>query len=94
MTLQLGAVEEHPTLGLWLRSAYPLVLCTDDAGVFSTTLSRELHLVARAYGLGDNELLSLAVRSIDFIFDESAKATLRERFVSAFQVSAQGQLIM
>ena len=85
MTLQLGAVEEHPTLGLWLRSAYPVVLCTDDAGVFSTSLSRELHLVARAYALGENELLSLAVRSIDFIFDESAKAHLRESFIAAIQ---------
>ena len=33
-TLVLKSLSEHPTLEMWLENNYPIVLCTDDKGVF------------------------------------------------------------
>jgi adenosine deaminase len=41
---------KHPTLLPLLRSGYPLAVCTDDWGVFSTSLSQELAHVVTAAG--------------------------------------------
>ena len=50
-TLELADLARHPTLGGWLASGYPVCLCTDDPGVFATSLSAEYLRVARAFGV-------------------------------------------
>mmetsp|Transcript_26097 Transcript_26097/g.49276 ORF Transcript_26097/g.49276 Transcript_26097/m.49276 type:complete len:351 (-) Transcript_26097:333-1385(-) len=49
----------------------PVVLCTDDSGVFSTTLSREYALAAAAFGLDESALMNLSQSAIGFVFDTS-----------------------
>lgn len=44
-------LARHPTLLPLLRAAYPLVVCTDDWGVFDTSLSAELEHVCSAFGM-------------------------------------------
>ncbi|GJP49174.1 hypothetical protein CLOM_g8418 [Closterium sp. NIES-68] len=50
------------------RASHPVAICTDDSGVFSTTLSREYALAAAAFNLSDDHLMELAHNSIDFAF--------------------------
>ncbi|MFS8025606.1 putative adenosine deaminase [Helianthus anomalus] len=50
------------------KENHPVVLCTDDTGVFSTSLSNEYALVSSAFGLGKMELFELARKAVDFIF--------------------------
>eukprot|EP00898_Chlorokybus_atmophyticus_P004479 jgi/Chlat1/5031/Chrsp32S00381 len=57
------------------RAGHPICLCTDDAGVFDTTLSREYALTAAAFNLTPEHLRSIAAKSIDYAFlDEASRA--------------------
>ncbi|KAF4361117.1 hypothetical protein F8388_021043 [Cannabis sativa] len=63
---------------------HPLSLCTDDVGVFSTSLSGKYKLAASAFGLGKKELIQLAKNEVEFVFaDNLVKRDLREMFNSA-----------
>ncbi|XP_058194378.1 N6-mAMP deaminase [Rhododendron vialii] len=63
---------------------HPIVLCTDDTGVFSTSLSREYALASSTFGLGRSNMFQLAQNAIDFVFaDDVVKTELREIFYSA-----------
>jgi len=47
---------------------HPLVLCTDDPGVFSTTLSREYSIAGSVFGIPKSDLFSLASHATQHIF--------------------------
>jgi len=47
---------------------HPLVLCTDDSGVFSTTLSREYAIAGSVFGISRSDLFSLASNATKHIF--------------------------
>ncbi|XP_040375726.1 N6-mAMP deaminase isoform X1 [Rosa chinensis] len=67
-------------------SSSPLVLCTDDSGVFSTSTSNEYNLAASAFGLGRREIFQLTRNSCKFIFaDDGVKRELKEIFSSPEQ---------
>ncbi|XP_035225066.1 adenosine deaminase-like protein isoform X2 [Stegodyphus dumicola] len=58
---------------------YPCVLCTDDKGIFSTSLSNEYSLAYKYYGLTKDELFDLSFESINYTFsDDAEKQKLRE----------------
>jgi len=60
---------------------YPCVLCTDDKGIFNTTLSNEYHLAHKYYSISKEELFKLSFNSIDYIFSsDDVKKTLREKW--------------
>ena len=50
------------------KGRHPVALCTDDTGVFSTTLSREYALAATALGLSDAEVKRLCTEAFRFSF--------------------------
>ncbi|EED88522.1 adenosine deaminase [Thalassiosira pseudonana CCMP1335] len=90
MTLQLAlhhggsltdGMKRHPQLGKWLEKNYPISINTDDAGIFTTNLTKEYLLVAKAYRLGEAELAVIVQNSIDYIFDptDETKLLLRKR---------------
>ena len=60
---------------------YPLVVCTDDSGVFNLTLSSELRDLAGAFSMDEQELFELERRALEHAFvDEAQKVRLREVF--------------
>lgn len=81
-TLQLAALEEHPTAAEWISRQHPFNLNTDDSGVFNTTLSEEYHKFARAFNLSDEELAKLASNAVDYVFQSAEwKAAARRELV-------------
>lgn len=55
------------------------IVCTDDKGVFSTTLSEEYSLVAETFNLTHQQVWNLTYSSINYIFaEESVKNALKE----------------
>lgn len=51
-----------------------MALCTDDSGVFATSLSREYALAAAAFGLPNEQLALLAVAAADYAFLEPGES--------------------
>ncbi|CAL1397775.1 unnamed protein product [Linum trigynum] len=83
MTDTISSLDIHHFVDLY-RAKHPMVLCTDDSGVFSTSLSKEYSLASSAFGLGRKELFQLARDSVEFIFaDGGVKQELKEIFSSA-----------
>ena len=78
----LALYSEHPTLPKWLDDGYPITICTDDFGVFATTLSKEYLHVATAFGLTRGRVVGLAKASAGYSFslpgDKQAAQALTE----------------
>ncbi|KAF4372513.1 hypothetical protein CsatB_012761 [Cannabis sativa] len=82
-TNTISSLDVHHFAELY-EEKHPLSLCTDDVGVFSTSLSGEYKLAASAFGLGKKELFQLAKNAVEFVFaDNLVKRDLREMFNSA-----------
>ena len=63
-----------------------MVLCTDDSGVFSTSLSREYAHAALAFQLTSEDMLALARASVEHSFATPAeKQMLLNRIAIATQ---------
>lgn len=70
-------------LGKLLEQGIPITLNTDDPGISVTTLSNELIKVQSDFGLGKDEIKSLALNSISAAFiDENQKKPLHDRISS------------
>lgn len=67
--------------GFWYPLGHPVVLGTDDKGVFATELSQEYQLVAETFQLSDEQVWALSADAIDHIFASShVKTELKERW--------------
>ncbi|XP_051124730.1 N6-mAMP deaminase [Andrographis paniculata] len=79
-TESVASVEVHHFADLY-ETNHPLILCTDDSGVFSTTLSAEYLLASSAFGLGRMEMFELSRKGIDYIFaSDRVKRELKLKF--------------
>jgi adenosine deaminase len=50
---------------------YPLVICTDDLGIFNTQLTREYFLISKTFQLNLEKMLAISRAAIHFMFDQS-----------------------
>ncbi|KAF2264866.1 Metallo-dependent hydrolase [Lojkania enalia] len=62
-----GSYPDHH-FGTWRHSSVPVVLCTDDVGVFCSPLSKEYHLAIKHFDLDKGQLKELCERAIGSIF--------------------------
>ncbi|KAI1099173.1 Metallo-dependent hydrolase [Jackrogersella minutella] len=74
----VGSFEAHH-FGEWWRVDGPIVVpCTDDVGVFGSPVSNEWRLIQEHFSLRREEMLELARKGIDVIFEgDDEKARLR-----------------
>ncbi|XP_075659293.1 N6-mAMP deaminase-like [Castanea sativa] len=80
VTASVSSLDVHHFADL-CDTKHPTVLCTDDAGVFSTSLSNEYKVAASAFGLGKRDMFQLAKNAIEFTFaDDGVKQDLRKIF--------------
>lgn len=77
LTKSVNRLEDHQLISFY-KNNHPVVFCTDDSGVFGTTLSHEYILATQTLDLNHSELLEIAIQSIDCAFcDDSLKTQLR-----------------
>ncbi|EFJ44760.1 hypothetical protein VOLCADRAFT_64498 [Volvox carteri f. nagariensis] len=77
LTQSVTSYPEHHFAEMY-AAGHPVVLCTDDSGVFGTTLSKEYAIAAAAFKLPLGALWELARRSVEFVFGgEEEKRRLR-----------------
>jgi len=67
------SVSEYKThhFQQFFASGHPISICTDDYGIFSTTLSREYALIAWHFKLTIKDIFTLVLSTVDQIFTES-----------------------
>ncbi|XP_010538724.1 PREDICTED: adenosine deaminase-like protein isoform X2 [Tarenaya hassleriana] len=83
VTKSISSIDIHHFADLY-NTKHPLVLCTDDTGVFSTSLSNEYALAAHSFGLSKKEIFGLARNAIEFTFaEDEVKRELRLIYDSA-----------
>jgi adenosine deaminase/aminodeoxyfutalosine deaminase len=66
-TGSVAKLEYHPVRRLY-DAGVPIVLNTDDPGIFGTTLNREYRIAQEVFGFSDRELTQLAENSFRFGF--------------------------
>jgi len=65
--------------GLYHKHGIPVVLCTDDKGVFSCTLSGEYSIAAESFGWTKEEMYDLSFNALEHAFMvEKEKEEMRE----------------
>eukprot|EP00250_Pteridium_aquilinum_P026506 c33112_g1_i1 orf=44-1195(+) len=79
-------IRDHHFAVLY-KSRHPLIICTDDPGIFGTDVTREYALAAVCFGLSKSNLECLARNAIKHIFaDDDIKAKLAIVFDAAGNV--------
>lgn len=79
ITLSKASFQEHHFGGLY-GTGHPVALCTDDSGVFCTSLSREYAIAATAFELTHLQLEELALGAADYAFlGDEEKAAIKAR---------------
>ncbi|KAL7130245.1 hypothetical protein ABFS83_13G121500 [Erythranthe nasuta] len=82
ITETIASVDVHHFADLY-KSNHPLILCTDDCGVFSTSISAEYALASSTFGIGKREMFEMNDRAIDFIFAcDRVKQELKTMFAT------------
>ncbi|XP_028407028.1 adenosine deaminase-like protein [Dendronephthya gigantea] len=66
----------------WRKNGHPIVICTDDKGVFTSSLSEEYLLAAKTFNLSKAHLWKLSYDSIDYIFEQN---TIKEQLWTKWQ---------
>ncbi|XP_021766909.1 adenosine deaminase-like protein isoform X1 [Chenopodium quinoa] len=79
-TNTISSIDVHHFADLY-NTNHPLILCTDDTGVFSTSLSKEYAIAATAFGLGKKEMFQLARTAVEYSFvEEQVASKLKDLF--------------
>ncbi|XP_021934884.1 adenosine deaminase-like protein isoform X2 [Zootermopsis nevadensis] len=88
--VKCGTVEnykKHHFIHLF-TAKHPIVLATDDKGVFATSLSEEYVLAANSYDLSKEQLWKMTMSSIDYTFaSEEEKNRLKQMFMQIKELS-------
>eukprot|EP00899_Mesostigma_viride_P005255 jgi/Mesvir1/14730/Mv05378-RA.1 len=85
----LCSIQGHPLRSFVEDETYPLCVCTDDPGIFCTSVSLELVRVARAFQLSRPALVRLMYRALGMLFDRRAARRVKDKldaFVAAHHV--------
>nr|CAH7766487.1 unnamed protein product [Callosobruchus chinensis] len=74
--------QEHH-ISEWIKSSLPFCICTDDKGVFCTTLKKEYARVAEYQGLEAKDLWQTTYNTVDYIFaSDEIKTRLKVKLMN------------
>ncbi|PNW84850.1 hypothetical protein CHLRE_03g161000v5 [Chlamydomonas reinhardtii] len=91
LTQSVPSYPEHHFAELY-AAGHPVVLCTDDSGVFGTTLSREYAIAAAAFKLPVSALHELARQAVEYTFASAAEKERLRRLVARELAELEGGL--
>ncbi|XP_017071786.2 adenosine deaminase-like protein [Drosophila eugracilis] len=75
----VSSLEEHHLKRIMEADA-PKVICTDDSGVFDTTLSQEFLLAAETFGLSREQCIALTLEAVQHSFaSEQERRQMKEK---------------
>lgn len=66
----------------------PVIIGTDDKGVFSTSLSQEYRICAETFHLSASKMSSLALNACQYIFSDSARKLLNNKLLNFINKNA------
>jgi adenosine deaminase len=79
-TRTVSDFESHH-FDFWYKKRHPCVICTDDKGVFATSLTKEFTIAANTFQLTTEDVWNLSYDSINWIFsDDGVKEQLRTKW--------------
>jgi adenosine deaminase len=71
-TIVHGLQNHHYTIQHWLKVRYPIIICTDDPGIFDTNITDELYIVYQAFQQKSSfcllDLMQLLENSMNYTF--------------------------
>ncbi|CRK95962.1 CLUMA_CG009405, isoform A [Clunio marinus] len=66
-------------MGKFLKMNHPIVICTDDYGVFKTNLTNELRICSETFGLDKENLIDLSLNAVSYSFaNKKEKQEMKE----------------
>jgi adenosine deaminase len=68
---------------------YPVCICTDDYGVFDTSLSKELQICAETFDLSKMDVVKICRDSVDFSFASQNEKSLLMKKIDEFVMSLE-----
>ncbi|KAK3389168.1 adenosine deaminase [Podospora didyma] len=80
-----GSFGDHHFGYYWKDTQCSISLCTDDVGIFQSSVSNEYLLAAKHFGLGRDDLAKLSRRAVDSIFGGEAEKDRMRKLLSAFE---------
>ncbi|XP_045763621.1 adenosine deaminase-like protein [Maniola jurtina] len=60
----------------------PIVICTDDKGVFATSLSQEYQICAETFGIDQSKLARLSLSACNYIFADEKRKMLMDKLLN------------
>lgn len=81
MTCCCTHIQQHPVYEL-IRRESPYIICTDDCGVFNSTLTNEYYNVYQLTELNKLQIIELTEQAINYIFDKDIK--LRQQLKESY----------
>eukprot|EP00742_Colponemidia_sp_Colp-10_P008984 GILJ01009762.1.p1 GENE.GILJ01009762.1~~GILJ01009762.1.p1 ORF type:complete len:345 (+),score=53.54 GILJ01009762.1:35-1036(+) len=91
-TLELSTFDDHHFKDFYPLK-YPLCICTDDSGVFSTTLSLEMYHIATTFNLTREQLAALTLQSVDYVFENEEIQDRLRRSIKDYVSSLSNQTL-
>lgn len=79
LTNAVETVEKHPVVTKLIPHCHPFCICTDDPGIFNTSLSDEYGRLLEGSDLTQNEVMKIALNGIDMAFCRDYKIMHRVR---------------
>jgi len=68
---------------IYHKHGVPIIICTDDKGVFNCSLSQEFQTAATAFNWSREELFNISLNALNYAFiDEREKAELKNFWIS------------
>lgn len=93
MSESVPSLREHPVVQRLLVSRHPFALCTDDSGIFDTSLSEEYSRLVECVTLSREQVADIAFKGLELSFcrDEMVMNSVYQTFYRKLRLACCGE---